>query len=471
MKMKHLSAFVTLVALSLVAACSSGSGGVVPGASGITPAGASSAATEAQSDTAAAKASPIKLDPASLTFSLAGAMKSKRVVVTEAKYDGKFRITDTCRKHVLVSLKDAQGPKGSIVVTPVSAIASCTITVSDTEKNHAAVNVSIRTGVIPTATPSTSPSPTPTSSTTATPSANPSVSPTVNPSTSPTTSPSTAPTTSPSTAPGQVIANGNFSTGDLSGWNRCSFSHAGYTAAVNPSPTPAGTGTQIATSPIPALTLSTYGNSVGTPPPNLNANNSGAIPAAITGKAAMTGDQNSEESGNAGICQTFTVPAGTQYLSFYAYEGGSEYSFKYADQEADVLDSTGTTLKQTLFAEDNCFWDPGQVGATGYLNNGCIPDADGSISSHQDWQGGYWVQRGPYDLSAYAGQSITLFLGVWDEDTDNSPDPDTYSNEMWVTNVQMSSSDTFPTSYPFARHRAIQRRAPSTNHVHPPSAI
>jgi hypothetical protein len=397
MNIRSAGAVVALATLSLVVACSGNNGGAIPGSTGamLPVAPAASFAV----DPLAAK-SPIKVTHKSLDFTSTTA-KAETDAISETKYTGKFTLTSTCGKSVTISPKELKGPKATITVTPVDAV-SCTITVSDKAKNKAAISVVVKSSATPTP------------------------------------------------PPGGSIVNGNFASGTLApGWKACSFSHNGYTAPVNASPAPAGTAAQpLTASPaIPAGTLAQFGNKVGTPPPNYNPSFSGPIPSAIGSDAAMTGDQNSENAGAAGICQTFTVPAATHFLSFYAYEGGSEYSFGYADQEADIMDSTGSTIQKTLFAEDNCYWDPGKIGATGYLGSGCIPASQGSTSTFTDWQGGYWVQRGPYDLTAYEGQSVTLFLGVWDDETKNTPYPDTYSNEMFVTNVQMSSSSTFPTSF------------------------
>jgi hypothetical protein len=484
MNMKHLSAFAALVTLSLAAACSSGSGGVVPGASGVTPDGVQTAAAPAVDTRESAKTSPIKVRPASLTFSLTGAMKSKRFTATEAKYHGTFRISSSCHSHVAANVKDAKGPEGIFTVTPVSAVEACTITVIDSHKNRASVAIAVKTGVIPTATPSTGPSPTPTSGTTAspspgsspTPSAGPSASPSAHPSTSPSAHPTatptatSAPTATPTSAgptptPGtQVIANGNFSNG-LTGWTPCSYVYT-WPGPVNASPAPLGTPAATPTPASPAIASGTLGSLalVTAPPADLNPNNSGSAPAALGSTVALLGDPGSENKGVAGICQTFTVDSSYKYLSFWAWEGGAEYNVGTATQEADILDSTASTVLSPLFVEQNCFWDPGVVGQTGYLNNGCIPSADGGASAYSDWQGGYWVQRGPYDFSAYVGQTVTLFLGVWDKNQHGAPgSPTTYGNEMFVGNVQFSNTNSFPSSYPFARHRAPLRK---TLHPH-----
>jgi hypothetical protein len=253
----------------------------------------------------------------------------------------------------------------------------------------------------------------------------------------------TAPLTisgAPTPPPG--ISNGDFASGTLLnssgfGWTSCSIAHAPLAGPVNPSPAPLGDPQAASTTAIsPPITVA-----IGTPPPNLNPNFAGAAPDAVGTNVALTGDPGSETTGASGICQTFVVPAATPELTFWVYEGGSEYYFDSADQEADVLSADGSTLQQTLFAETNCFWDPGVLGQTGYLGSKCIPASYGGTASTFQWRGGLWTQRGPFDLSAYSGNTITLFLGVWSKSTHGSPSsPVTYGNFMFVGNVQLQAT-------------------------------
>ena len=83
-----------------------------------------------------------------------------------------------------------------------------------------------------------------------------------------------------------------------------------------------------------------------------------------------------EVNGTAGICQTVTVPAsGT--LTFWVYEGTTD-SISYADQEADIENTSGTVLTQ-LYKE---------------------------ASSTKGWE------EKSFSLSAYAGQTVVLYFGV-----------------------------------------------------------
>ena len=111
----------------------------------------------------------------------------------------------------------------------------------------------------------------------------------------------------------------------------------------------------------------------------------GSVAASITSEKAHSGTYSGfsgstsgpEVNGYSGICQDLTIPSsGT--LTFWVYEGTND-SINYADQEADLLDSTGAVVT-TFFSE--------------------AANTNG------------WVQRS-YDVSAYAGQSLTLFFGVY----------------------------------------------------------
>lgn len=111
----------------------------------------------------------------------------------------------------------------------------------------------------------------------------------------------------------------------------------------------------------------------------------GNAPASITKVKAHSGSYSAfsgssthpEVNGYSGVCQDVTIPAnGT--LTFWLDEGTND-TIAYADQEADLLDSSGSAV-ETFFSE-----------AT--TTNG-------------------WVKR-TYNVSAYAGQQLTLFFGVY----------------------------------------------------------
>ena len=111
-----------------------------------------------------------------------------------------------------------------------------------------------------------------------------------------------------------------------------------------------------------------------------------------------------EESGMDGVCQTVTVPAsGT--LTLWVNESTSETSTSVADQEADILDSTGT-VTNTLYMEDG--------NTNGY------------------------VQK-TIDMSAFAGQSVTLFFGIYGSGST------TDYNNIFIDDVSLTGASATPT--------------------------
>ncbi|HTA38078.1 MAG TPA: hypothetical protein VK760_03320 [Candidatus Acidoferrales bacterium] len=483
MTFKHLSAFVALGALSLVVACSSGNGSIVPSQSGTAPDAVHTADADAsamRADAIANAKSKITVRPATLAFTAVGAAHAKSFTIIEGKYKGKFKIVKSCSTRVKLSANSAKGPSAKIEVTPVKNVGRCVITVSDANKNTAVVDASVNLGVGPTPTPGTTPTSSPTPGATATPTPGATATPTPGhtatpvPTSTPTPTATATPTptvtatpTPAATATPASIQNGNFATGMLAPWTPCSFVHNSYSAPVNASPAPASTVAPVQTS-APTAAISNpgaNGNIVVTPPPNLNPNVVATAPPLGT-YVAQAGDFSSETKGASGICQTISPDATNHYLSFWAYEGGTESSFKGADQEADILDSTGSTVQQTLFSELNCYYNPPSIGTPSFPSSKCEPNPPGTATIAY-YQGGYWVQRGPYDLSAYEGQTVTLFLGVWDFFTDAGPT--SFGNGMLVGNVQLTSTNAFPASFRTAPHRPLVKRAPARAHppVHP----
>jgi len=278
-------------------------------------------------------------------------------------------------------------------------------------------------------------------------------------------------------------------TGTLGAWSGCSFAHSAIGTPVSPSPQPYKPGGQSGT-PVPAMTPPGAADLVGVvTPPNYVEDLSGtfstlsspySVPSQIGSNVAITGgspppagdpggEVASETNGAAGICQTLTLDSTNKYLTFWVYEAGWEYYFDDYDQEADVLNSSGTALysaSSILFAELNCFVNPGYVGITGYTKNHCIPNSLGGYYSgtSQYFQGGFWTPRGPYDISQIVpvGDSYTLFLGVFDNTAEygNDPFPATYGNGMFISNVEMTDSDTFPSAGPFDRRRSLTLTLP-----------
>jgi hypothetical protein len=114
-----------------------------------------------------------------------------------------------------------------------------------------------------------------------------------------------------------------------------------------------------------------------------------------------------EESGFDGVCQTVTVPANGQ-LSVWVDEGTSERSTQVADQEADLLDASGTIIA-TLYAENG--------NTNGYVEK-------------------------TFDLSSYGGQTVTLFFGIYGSGSSND------YNFVYVDDVSLAGGSSGPTPQP-----------------------
>jgi hypothetical protein len=89
------------------------------------------------------KAPTLKLSPKTLAFTAAGVASAKKIVASEKNYTGKFKIKTTCGSAVTVTPKTAKGPKATLTVTPVSAVSSCTVTVTDSKKHKATATISV----------------------------------------------------------------------------------------------------------------------------------------------------------------------------------------------------------------------------------------------------------------------------------------------------------------------------------------
>ncbi len=257
------------------------------------------------------------------------------------------------------------------------------------------------------------------------------------------------------------IKNGAFTNG-MTGWTACSFAHTAL-APVNvstptpnqpvPTQSPGAATSAVAAGSLPPLVVTT-------PPANDNptaAAISATAPPVLGSDVLLIGSTNAATQafpkGNFGACQSVAVSANTPYLSFWVWEGGSGYSFKTVDEEVDILDQTGSTIQQTISAEQNCYLDPTNWGGSGVAaTSGCWPAAYGGDSNnYQDWTGGgFWSPRGPYDLTAYAGQTVTLYVGNWSFYTDTAS---YYAQFIYLGNVQMLPSSTFPTSTPLHARR------------------
>ncbi|HTA37752.1 MAG TPA: hypothetical protein VK760_01690 [Candidatus Acidoferrales bacterium] len=89
------------------------------------------------------KLGKLKVTPATIAFTATGAASKKTIVANEKNYTGVLKVATTCGSAVTVTPAKANGPKATFTVTPVAAIASCTLTVSDTKKHKATAKISV----------------------------------------------------------------------------------------------------------------------------------------------------------------------------------------------------------------------------------------------------------------------------------------------------------------------------------------
>ena len=203
--------------------------------------------------------------------------------------------------------------------------------------------------------------------------------PSPSPSSSPTAAPSALPSASaPPAVVGNVVSNGDFESSSLSPWTACSPSTNGHAGATS-------TAAILATLP-----------------------DSHSVPQFDGPGAAMIGVLQNGKVGVTGICQQLVVPTpavgGKVMATMYVWEGGSEKDTTLSDQEAGLLSADGSTQLTSLFVDSAC-----SVTSTEGFKKHCDPTQNGGVPAN----GGVWVQRGPYDITAYAGQTVTLFAGIW----------------------------------------------------------
>ncbi len=143
-----------------------------------------------------------------------------------------------------------------------------------------------------------------------------------------------------------------------------------------------------------------------------------------------------EVNGYAGVCQQVTIPS-NGVLTFWVNEGTND-TVAYADQEADLLDSSGNVV-DTIFSE----------AAT---TKG-------------------WVERS-YNLSQYAGQSYWLFFGVYGNGW-TSGYIYQYLDDVSLTAGGVSPSPTpspVPTATPTAQPTATPTAQPTATPTAQPTA-
>lgn len=222
-----------------------------------------------------------------------------------------------------------------------------------------------------------------------------------------------------------AIVNGDFETSSTSiaPWFVC-YVQSAVGAVVDPSPSPVSMAlpTAAATAtpaghPTPddvTVTQSVPADAAGTTGPVHGGSN-----AALVGRNTQP-----RARGESGICQTVIVPASNPSLTLWIYEGGDTYNTSQQQHVGMIYDDTATfnaiasftpstggtaystlsTPASILFAQNNCYNShPGASGDVG----GC------AVTATSTALGGQWYEKGPYDLSTFAGHQITLFLGIW----------------------------------------------------------
>ena len=283
-----------------------------------------------------------------------------------------------------------------------------------------------------------------------------------------------APTSSPGGT--NVITNGDFATNAFdgsAGWYRCYATRettAGMTP-INASPAPVNqlaviAGATSAPAAGPATDVSQVSAVPGnTPPPSGNAH------FALVGYATPSPTANPfgaiVQKGNTGICQDIASVPASGSLTMNVFEGGDD-NWSKSDSEADLYPagsfvmtsgvgvSTGVTPVR-LFAENNCYdsaqweavflpapWGTGTVAISSTARwSGCplVPGGPSPGGYNPSSGGGYWYGK-TLDVSSYAGQSKTLFIGISRDAGGSKPTSSgaQYYNYVFVDHVQLIGS-------------------------------
>jgi hypothetical protein len=236
-----------------------------------------------------------------------------------------------------------------------------------------------------------------------------------------------------------VVVNPDFETGNLNGWYPCYAAHNTLTATVDQNPaldTPQPTFTQAPTTTVsPAPTADV---TVQTSLPASASPHSGTYAAQI----GYINSTVSRKKGLLGLCQDLTVPATRPMFTVWVWEGGNVAAFSTADTEVDLFQGatwtatsptggmiTTSSPTKTYFAETNCYNNTNTSGGSSTFGS-C---ATGSPAQPPNSHGGQWRLKGPYDLSTYAGQSVTIMLGLWSSSTSSG-----YYDYLYVDDASLS---------------------------------
>jgi hypothetical protein len=256
--------------------------------------------------------------------------------------------------------------------------------------------------------------------------------------TTPSPSPVPTVTAAPTATPNNALKDGDFESGTFNataGWTACSIAHPNVTSTAVPSPTPfpaIGTASTIGALYASATTAPFQGNPTPAPSttPAIFAGKFAALTYAGTAAQTVFEPVPGTETGAAGangICQTVTVPTGAS-LTMYVNEGGTDTGLGFADQEADVIPTTGANAGAVipLFLELN---DPKFAGSA---------EVGGTPSGQTSTAGGAYVQKGPYALTGApynltVGQTVQLFIGSFDSEPST-----TFGVYMFVDDVNLT---------------------------------
>jgi len=280
-----------------------------------------------------------------------------------------------------------------------------------------------------------------------------------------------APTSSPGAT--NVITNGDFTANSFdgtNGWYRCYATRETTSgmAPINASPAPVN---QLAVAPGatsapgagPATDVSQVTAVPGnTPPPSGNAHF--ALVGYATPNPTASPFGAIVQKGNTGICQDIASVPASGSLTMNVFEGGDD-NWSKSDAEADLYPagsftltagagvSTGVTPVR-LFAENNCYdsaqWEPvflappfgtGTVAISSTARwSGCpiVPGGASPGGYSPSSGGGFWYGK-TLDVSSYAGQAKTLFIGIGRDAGGSKPTSSgaQYYNYVFVDHVQL----------------------------------
>jgi hypothetical protein len=273
----------------------------------------------------------------------------------------------------------------------------------------------------------------------------------------------------PTPTPIQAFTNGGFETGNLTGWYTCGAPHEGYPNPVDPSPAPDPSATSAVTQspePVPSTSASPAFQVVATvavPTATVTAPATAfpsqtMVPHGGTYAMQVGVDQpgKTRPKGFIGVCQDVTVPAYNAQLTVYVWEGGNNGQFYNSDTEVDLYDLTGgattwttsswtndpytykitttATPDLTLMAETNCYNNLDTSGGAATNIDGCATPHPAQPPTST---GGQWWEKGPYDLSAYAGKSVTIMIGSYGSSTSAG-----YYEYTFVDDASLTGSST-----------------------------